>query len=133
MLVSTITLIRDRAEQVFDKIQEDPEDFKGDTVLIRWFDQLFNAVDKYDKIINQSPDQIIQHNVTIQAVEEHTAIFQDVIRETLTHFDPEVSFLFVELLTERLAKLKPPQEEKLTVDRRLAEATKLNEKITNID
>jgi len=112
MMIETITIIRARAEQVFDKIQNHTGNIgKGDYALIKWFELLFNAFEKYDKHVNNAPDQIIHHNITIQAVEEHTALFQDVIRKTLAQIDPDASMLFMEIFTDELRKMKPPKKD----------------------
>ena len=40
-----VFLIRERIEQYFDKIQDNPESLKGDYGLIKWFEVLLNAVE----------------------------------------------------------------------------------------
>lgn len=130
VIAEVVFLIRERIEQYFDKMQENPENLKPDYGLIKWFEVLLNAVEKFDKIVNNAPDQIIQHNVTMQAVGEHTAIFQDVIREVLAEMDPEAAFLFIEKMREKMEALNPPQEEAiLTQDKRMVEAKVLKDRI----
>jgi hypothetical protein len=118
-----IFLIRERIEQYFDKVQENPGNLKPDYGLIKWFEVLLNATEKFDKIVNKAPDQVIQHNITMQAMDQHTAIFQDVIREVLAELDSEAAFLFMDKIREKLEKLSPPEAEKpFTQEKRLAEA-----------
>jgi hypothetical protein len=134
VITEIVFLIRERIEQYFDRMQENPNNLKPDYGLIRWFEVLLNAVEKFDKIINNAPDQIIQHNVTMQAVSNHTALFQDVIREVLAEMDPEASFLFMERLRERMELLEPLEEMKpLSQDKRLAEAKIIQKKVDGID
>lgn len=110
MVKELVLTCKARMEQVFDKIQENPTTFKGDYILLKYFEVLFMAMEKFDKIVNNAPDQIIQHNVTVHAMEQHTAVFVESIRQTLSQIDPESALLFIEVFTENLAKLKAPQE-----------------------
>jgi hypothetical protein len=95
-----------RAEQVFDKIQENPGNFKGDYVLLKYFEAITQMMNAADKIVNERPDKLIQHNISIQMVEQHSVAFQEAIRELLVELDPEISARFMELLTRKLSKLK---------------------------
>lgn len=103
-----ITLIEARAEQVFDKLQENPAMLKGggDYILLKYFDLLINALEKADKIINERPDKLIQADITINMVEQHSAVFQEAIRELLLELDPEISARFMDLLTLKLTRLR---------------------------
>lgn len=129
--VNAIHIMTDRIIQVFDKIQENPGGTKADYALIKWFEVLQNAVEKYDKHKNVAPDQIIQHNFTVQYIDQTNAIFAEVFRETLAEVDPELSLLLMEKFTEKLKRLKPPPEDKpLTIDAQLEEAKILKQFIT---
>lgn len=103
-----IFAIEARAEQVFDKIQENPGNFKGggDYILLKYFDLLINALEKADKIINERPDKLIQADITINMVEQHSVVFQEAIREVLLELDPEISAMFMDAVTRKLAKLR---------------------------
>jgi len=132
LITETVFMIRERAIQVFDKIQENPGNTKPDYALIKWFEVLLGSMEKYDKIVNKAPDQIVQHNVTMQVIDQHTAAFQDVIREVLAEIDPEASFLFMEKLKEKMEALKPPKEDKpLSQERRLKEAELISTTVMN--
>lgn len=95
-----------RMEQVFDKIQQNPEGFKGDYVLLKYFEQLMNFVDKYDKFKNNRPDMIIQHNHTVAYVDHYTSALQSAILETLQEIDPEVALICQEKISDKIAHLK---------------------------
>lgn len=124
----SIKIVTDRAIQVFDKIQENPGGFKGDYVLIKWFEVLFNALEKYDRRANNIPDQIIQHNYNIQYADQTNAIYQDVLREVFAELDPEVTFRIMDKLKEKLEGLKQPSEIKaLPLEGELQEAQMLNQ------
>ncbi len=120
-----IQAIEARAEQVFDKIQENPGNLKGggDYILLKYFDLLINALEKADKIINERPDKLIQADITINMVEQHSVAFQEAIRELLMELDPEISARFMDLLTRKLAKLRDGTA--VSVDTQLEEVDKL--------
>lgn len=99
-----------RLEQVFDAIQENPTSTKADYVLLKWFETLVNAVEKMDRMVNHTPDQIIQHNYQIQIQEQHVNVFQEAIRETLAAMDTEAALLFMEIFPKKLSALKSIQE-----------------------
>jgi hypothetical protein len=120
-----------RVSQMFDIIQEDPRNFKADRTLLEWFSTLANILEKYDNILNGSPDQInIQNNINIQVVDEHINVVYNVIREILSKLDYDTSLLFIELFNEEMKKIKSPKDTAiLPVDVRLAEAKSLEAKL----
>lgn len=126
IIKETVMMVRARAIQVFDKIQENPQNTKPDYALIKWFETLINASEKYDKIVNEAPDQIVQHNFTMQMVENHTAVFQEAIRETMMEIEPEMAFLFMEKFNQKMQSFKEPEEKPIGQEKRLAEAKILN-------
>lgn len=131
LMHNTGILIQTRLEQYYDKMQENPTNTKPDYGLIKYFELLLNYVDRYDKIINQSPDQIIQHNVTVQVMDQYVAVMQDTIRETLAEIDPDAAFLFMEKFNEKLPKLQLPEVQPtktISINDRLLEAQVLTGK-----
>lgn len=134
ILKETVFLIRERIEQVWDKVQENPSNLKPDYALIKWFEILLNSAEKFNKIVNEAPDQVVQHNVSLQLVEQHTLVLQDAIRATLSEIDPDIAFLFIEKLNDKLAKLKPAEPEKqLSQEKRIEQAKLLNSKIAEAE
>lgn len=132
MVKNMILAIEARAAQVFDNIQQKPENYKMDYVLINWFNSLTMILEKYDQIINGSPDKIIQqNNINIQILDQHIGVFHKVIREVISRLDYDTSLLFVDILNEELKKLKPSTEAPLPIDVRLNEARKLEEQVSN--
>lgn len=127
MITELVLMCRDRMEQVFDRIQENPTNMKGDYVLVKYFETLFVALEKFDKIVNNAPDQIIQHNVTVQAIDQHVALLQEAIRRTLAKMDVDASMVFMDDLTEELRKLSPPAIKTPTIESREADAQLLRE------
>ncbi len=135
LMHNTGILIQTRLEQYYDKMQENPTNTKPDYGLIKYFELLLNYVDRYDKIINQSPDQIIQHNVTVQVMDQYVAVMQDTIRETLAEIDPDAAFLFMEKFNEKLPKLQLPEVQPtktISINDRLLEAQVLTGKFEAI-
>jgi len=124
-----VFMIRDRIEQVFDAIQQNPVSSKGDYPLIKWFELLMNALEKCDKIVNQAPDQIIQHNVTIQQIDQHVFVIQEALRRTLSQIDHEAALLFIDIMNKEMAKLKPQQITDETVDKKIEEIKLLTDKV----
>lgn len=107
MYVTTIQIMMDRAIQVFDKIQENPSVIgKAEYTLIKWFEQIFSVLEKYDRHANAAPDQIIQHNYTVQYVDQQAAILQDIVREVISELDPEISMKFIDKLNRKIAEAK---------------------------
>lgn len=126
--INAVHIMTDRIIQVFDKIQENPGNTKTDYALIKWFEVLQNAVEKYDKHKNVAPDQVIQHNYTIQYIDQTNAIFAEVFRETLAEIDPEAALRLQDKFAEKLKKLKAPMEDKqASVDTQLEEAKVLKQ------
>ncbi len=132
MVAHLCVAVETRLGQVFDEIQEDPRNIntKIDRVLIDYAEMLGGLLEKYYKFTEGSADLVIQHNVTLQAVDQHISVFHDVIREILSHLDLESSMLFMELFNEKMSQLKMPVPEAvLNTDMKLAEAKILNETI----
>lgn len=131
---SMLHLLEARAEQVFDKIQENPGSTKADYVMVKYFDLLFQAIEKADKVINERPDQRIEHTYTVQMVEEHALAFQEAIRDLLLELGPEQSARFMELLNERLTQIKDPTNlPVLPVEKRSEEVDKMLTKGETLD
>ena len=124
--------IETRLGQVFDEIQEDPRNINSriDRVLIEYGELLGSLLEKYYKFTESPADLTVQHNVTLQVVDQHISVFHDAIREVLSQMDLESSMLFMELFNDKMAKLKAPTAEPvMNTDMKLAEAKLLNETI----
>lgn len=134
MIAKCCIAIETRLGQIFDEIQEDPRNINTriDRMLKDYAEIFGTLLEKYYKFTEAPADLTIQHNVTLQVVDQHIAVFHDAIREVLSQMDLESSMLFMELFNEKMSKLKPPAQEKMTgTDIKLAEAKLLNETINN--
>jgi hypothetical protein len=133
-ILQMLHMLEIRSEQLFDKIQENPGGIKIDYVMAKYFDLLFIAIEKADKIVNERPDQLIEHTYTVQMVEEYSVAIQEAIREVLLEMGPEHSARFMELLNAKLSGIKNPGDAPVRSFRdREAEAKKLLAKGEKVD
>jgi hypothetical protein len=125
--------IESRVSQIYDIVQDNPLDIntKIERVLIEYVDALGGLLDKYHKWKeSRMPDQIVQHNVTLQVVDQHISVFHDVIKEVLSQMDLETSMYFLEVFNEKMSKLKAPvADASPSQEMKLAEVKLLNETI----
>ena len=131
LVTNLVIMCSQRVEQVFDIIQENPRSFKGENYLIRYLTELTAAAERLEKMRIGSGDQLVQHNVTMEAVAEHSAMLQEVVREVLAEIDPDTSMLFMEKLNDRLSRMSLPPP--VTQNERLKEAQILEAKIVKDD
>lgn len=137
IMARMITNVENRLAQIYDMIYEDPRNIntKVERLANDMVETLGGLLDKYYKWKeSQSPDQIIQHNVTLQVVDQHISVFHDVIKEVLSQMDLETSMYFMEVFNEKMSKLKPPTDNgggsaPPSQEMRIAEAKLLNETI----
>ena len=128
IIKNMVIAIESRAMQVFDYIQQDNRNMKNDRILIEWFQTLLSTLEKYDSILNGSPNTVINQNtVNIQIIDRQINVFHKVIREVLSRLDYDTSMLFLELFNEELTKLKQLSEHPLPIDIRLDEVKKIGE------
>lgn len=132
MIAKLAAAIEIRVEQVFDSIQSDPDivNTKVERVFLEYVEVLGNLLEKAHKFSQAPADQVIQHNITLQVVDQHIAVFHDVIKEILSHMDLETSLYFMEIFNKKMSELKMPNKEALpTTEAKLAEVKILNETI----
>jgi len=128
-------MIEQRLSQVFDEIQEDPRNINTriDRLLIEYTEVLGNILEKYYKF-TEAPENIsITNNITVQAIDQHISVFQDVVKELLQDMDFDASLKFMELYTNKIAQINAPNTEAnvLKPSEKLAEVKLLNEAIDN--
>lgn len=133
-LITLRVLFLTRIEQLFDKAQENPGNAKGEYVLLKYFEQYLNLLDKYDKSQNNRPDQIIQHNYTVQYMNQTASAMQEGIRDALNEIDPDIALLVIEKISYYLSKMQQPIPEIISntpqsPDDRLGEIKKLEASI----
>jgi hypothetical protein len=107
-LDNVLTILETRAEQIFDLIQNDPENTKNaDYIFTKYLEMLMFAIEKADKIRNDKPDVRIEHTYTVQMVEQQSLAFQEAIKRVLDRLGPDYSSLFMDLLNEEMNKINP--------------------------
>lgn len=124
--------VETRLGQISDSIQEDPRNINTriDRVFIEYINAFTGLLEKAYKIINNGPDQVIQHNITVQHIDQHISVFYEVIKKVLSQMDLESSMYFMELFNEEISKIKDPANKVIQpVEERMAEAKILNETI----
>jgi hypothetical protein len=132
MITMLCVNVETRLAQIFDIIQQDPNNInpRTDRILTEYIDKFQTVIEKYYKYVEQAPDQIIHHQVTLQAVDQHISVFHEVIREVLSQMDLESAMYFMEVFNEKMSKLKPPSEPVIiSSEAKLAEVKVLNEEI----
>jgi hypothetical protein len=131
-LATCCNIIETRMGQLFDIIEEDPRNIntRHDRMLKEYIEVFGGLLEKAYKIVNNGPDQIIQHNVTVQRIDESIVVFYEAIKNVLSQIDLEASMHFMELFQHELNKLKDPANKPIqSIDSRLSEVRLINETI----
>jgi len=108
-LVQLMSVVETRFAQLYDHSQQNPNSYKIDYVMINWMNTILEIVEKIRRV-EGAPDQIIQHNVTVQKVEEHSALIQEALRKTFAEVDLETSLLLMEKFAENFEHLQGNKE-----------------------
>src|SRR5579885_53560 len=97
MVAQLCVAVETRLAQVFDEIQEDPRNIntKVDRLLIDYAEVLGNILEKYYKFTENPADMVIQHNMTVQVMDQHISVFHEALRDTLALMDQEASMHFM--------------------------------------
>lgn len=134
MMGNLILSVEQRIAQLTDMVQQDPQNVntKTERLIGEYIDRLNKGLEQWHKYVLQAPDQIVQHNISIQHIDSHIAVFYDVIKRVLAQMDIETSLYFMEVFEEEMSKIKAPAENKhLPVEERLAEVKILNDQIND--
>lgn len=73
----------------------------------------------------------LNHNITLQVVDQHIMVFHDIIKDILAQMDVDSSLYFMELFNQKMSKLKMPDSNVMSQEAKLAEAKILSEKISS--
>lgn len=107
MITNMVVAIECRTEQLFNKMQEDPDDTKLDKTLLEWFDKLGVILEKYHKLVI-SPEEtmsVTNNIMNVSVLSQHINVFHDVIKEVVEKFDVETSLQFIDLFNSKLNAL----------------------------
>jgi len=94
-----------------------------------WFENLGIILEKYHKIVNEAPDQVIQHNVTVQAIDTQISIFYEAFKECLKHMDFETSMKCMDIFNQKMTTLKLQSKPTVNLDQEFSEVQVLNDNI----
>lgn len=120
-------IVLTRVEQMYDLIQNDPENAKLDNTLIRYMQLVKDGMETIERMKVNSVDNLAHHNFTMQALQENINVMQDAIREALSELDPQLASLVMDKLYQKLNELEPAKA--LTPDEQAREAQKFEGKV----
>lgn len=133
MLGNLILACEMRISQIHTLIQEHPEEIntKTERLYTEYMDRLQAGIERWQKYVIGTPDSVVQHNVSVQHIDTHIAVFYEAIKRVLSQMDIESSLLFMELFNEEMNKLKAPKDPSIQtpVEARLAEVKSINDQI----
>jgi len=132
MLANMIQAIELRTSQFYDEIQNSGQfNTKNERILIEYFEVFGSNLERWHKIVEGGPDQIIQHNVNVQSnLDQYVSIIYEAIKSTLNQMDVEAALLFMEKFNSIISKTHLPTEAQLTQEQKTKEIQLLNENIT---
>lgn len=138
MLKQAHVIFLTRLEQIFDKIQENPSEIRRDTenALLKYLELWMNFIEKYEKVVNNKPDQVIQHNYLITYYDQYIELMRQTIIDVCQEVDPSMAFLFMEKFNEKNAKLQAPElskPENISEKKLIEEAKLLQNKLIEIE
>ena len=128
-MISLFEMAEQRITQVYQQIQQNPTSFKGDRVLLDWFDKIGMHLQRYHEIVLAVPETTVNNNVTINIIDEQATKIQNAIRATLSHMDNDASMQLIDIFTKEHENLKEGNGEKLLpIEDRYIEAQLVEEK-----
>lgn len=104
-LLSFLNIVETRFSQLYDKTQDNPDSYRPDYIMIQYMDRMLRIVEDIRKV-EGAPDQVIQHNVTVQAIDEQAAIFQQAIQKTIAELDLNTASILIDKLNNNIDSLK---------------------------
>lgn len=133
-IIEQMSMLEQRQEQIYDKIQQNPENVKLDYVMTKYFELSAMLIERADKVINKAPDQRIEHTYTVKMVEEQSVILQEAIRRVISRLDPHLASTFMDMLSEEMSDLKSPNDvAPVTINAANKELSKIDAKVKVLD
>jgi hypothetical protein len=105
MIIGVLTNIEARVADLYDGMTAG-QPSKADYIIIQLLNAMSPYFEKYFKFVEEKPDQVVQHNISIEYADKRFGMLQEAIREALSELDLEVSLQFIPKLQEKLAKLQ---------------------------
>lgn len=134
-VISLCALIENRMGAMFDQIQEDPNSIntRSERVLMEWIRVMGEQLQFLYKVTEEPKNSAtIQNTYNIEVTNSYISVIQDSIKETLASMDLEASFQFMEILNDKMLKLKQPGTDSqfnMSQEAKLAEVKIINEVI----
>lgn len=120
-----------RTEQIYDLTQQNPSNTRPDNILLRYYETISNMLEKFYKMQHSNDaltvnNTIINNNLNVQYIDDNIAQIQAAIRETCEELDPDIAFLFMEKLSQKMSNLKEIKPEPIQpIHKRLEQVNKL--------
>lgn len=112
-LIKLLNVTEERFGQLFDITQNNPNNLKPDRSMIEYMKVILQFVTEIRKA-NGAPDQVIQHNVSIQTVSEQAAILQRAIIQTFEELPIETASILIDKFNSNLNNLRLQYQESFT-------------------
>lgn len=100
-----MNVMETRFGQLFDLTQNDPRNMKPDKAMSEWAKNMLEVIREIRKI-DGAPDQVIHHNVTVQAIDEQVSIFQQAFINTVSKYDIELASKIIDDFNNNIKILK---------------------------
>jgi hypothetical protein len=100
-----VNVMDNRVQHLYDNAINNPSNLKTDEALIKYFAQLLSYMKEIRKAQGE-PDQIIQHNVAIQTIDQQASIIQQAIQEAVSELDLETASIVMEKIVSKVEKLQ---------------------------
>jgi len=112
-----VGVMETRFAQLFDITQTNPNNYKPDRVMIDWMKNMLEFIKEIRKA-EGAPDQVIQHNVTVQAIDDQAFIFQQAFINTLSKLDLQTASMLIDDFNINLKELAAEKNKSLVYDKK---------------
>lgn len=103
-------IVKDRIRDHIETLGEG-RDLRVDKQLLKWVEQLRLLAQDYAKLVQGRPDHIVEHNININVMNDYMGLAKEAFIQTLQEVEPSKVPRLLELLDEKLKKLKPQPKE----------------------
>lgn len=104
-LMQFMNIVETRFSQLYDITQENPSDYRPDKTMMEWMGKMLSIVQEIRKL-EGAPDQVIQHNVTVQTIDEQSHIIQQAIIKTIEELNWEQSSILIDKFNKNIEELR---------------------------
>ncbi len=104
-----MNVMETRFGQLYDMTQNNPTNMKPDRYMIEYTSKMLEMIREIKKI-EGAPDQVIQHNIAIQAIDQQVYIFQEAITQALQELPLEIASQVMDKINAKLNLLEAPAQ-----------------------